>query len=551
MLQFSSKWDRWLVGGLALLLFVPFLGQVHLFDWDEINFAECAREMIATGDYLRVQIDFLPFYEKPPLFIWLQVLSMQVFGINEFAARFPNAMAGLASLLLLYQIGRQLFDRHFAWIWVLAYTCSLLPHLYFKSGIIDPWFNFFIFAGFYAFLWAVWHRKQADIGRKSAHGWVWLGGALVGLGILTKGPVALLLPGLAMIVYWVQERFRWYVPWYYFLYFILASLAITGTWFGMEILKNGPDFIREFLVYQVRLLSTEDAGHGGFPGYHVVVLLVGCFPVSIFALRAFWKKGAVNEQQADAIRWMRILFWVVLIVFSVVQSKIIHYSSLAYFPLSFLGALVVYQLLNEKIYPLWMRSLLGFFGVLLVALPLALTYFGQRAEQLKDLFPKDPFAQANLEASVHWTGWEILPGAALFVLLVLHFWLSRNGLSRPAGWLLWLGGVLYIQLSLIFLVGRIEGYSQRAAIEFCKSLQGQECYIQTIGYKSYAPHFYSRKQPSGHPERHQIGWLLNGDIDRDVYLITKIHKAAGLRKDPQLVEIGEKNGFVFFRRAEE
>ena len=64
----------WLVSPpCGLILFIPFLGRAHLFDWDEINFAESAREMIATGDYLTVRINYLPFWEKPPLFIWMQV----------------------------------------------------------------------------------------------------------------------------------------------------------------------------------------------------------------------------------------------------------------------------------------------------------------------------------------------------------------------------------------------------------------------------------------------------------------------------------------------
>ncbi len=77
----------------ALILFVPYLGSVRLFDWDEVNFAECAREMMASGDYMHMQIDFKPFYEKPPLFIWTQVACMKVFGVNEFAARLPNAIS--------------------------------------------------------------------------------------------------------------------------------------------------------------------------------------------------------------------------------------------------------------------------------------------------------------------------------------------------------------------------------------------------------------------------------------------------------------------------
>ena len=95
----------------GIIFFIPFLGTVHLFDWDEINFAESAREMIASGDYLNVQINFTPFWEKPPLFIWMQVLSMKIFGVTEFAARFPNAIGGIITLLVLYFIGKKLYNE--------------------------------------------------------------------------------------------------------------------------------------------------------------------------------------------------------------------------------------------------------------------------------------------------------------------------------------------------------------------------------------------------------------------------------------------------------
>ena len=126
-----------IIAGLAAIIFIPFLGGVHLFDWDEINFAEAAREMIVTGDYLTVQINYLPFWEKPPIFIWMQVFSMKIFGINEFAARFPNAICGIVTLLVLFNIGRKLRDNQFGIVWVLAYAGSVLPFFYFKSGIIE------------------------------------------------------------------------------------------------------------------------------------------------------------------------------------------------------------------------------------------------------------------------------------------------------------------------------------------------------------------------------------------------------------------------------
>ena len=80
---------QFLIVVIGVAFFLP-LQTIHLFDWDEINFAEAAREMLITGDYFRIVIDYQPFWEKPPLFIWLQAGSMSLFGVNEFAARLPN-----------------------------------------------------------------------------------------------------------------------------------------------------------------------------------------------------------------------------------------------------------------------------------------------------------------------------------------------------------------------------------------------------------------------------------------------------------------------------
>src|SRR5687768_4733733 len=111
-MNFFSKEILWILLAGALF-FIPFLGNVHLFDWDEINFAECSREMIVLNDYTRVHVDFKPFWEKPPLFFWMQSAAMKVFGINEFAARLPNALCGIATLIILFLCGRKLYDNRF------------------------------------------------------------------------------------------------------------------------------------------------------------------------------------------------------------------------------------------------------------------------------------------------------------------------------------------------------------------------------------------------------------------------------------------------------
>ena len=122
--------------GIVLLsgfFFLPFLGQMHLLDWDEVNFAEIAREMIILDDYLRIHVNFVPFTEKPPFFFWLQSICMRLFGIGEFAARLPNAIVGMASLSILYLIGKRIINHKFGLLWATVYLGSTLPHLYISN----------------------------------------------------------------------------------------------------------------------------------------------------------------------------------------------------------------------------------------------------------------------------------------------------------------------------------------------------------------------------------------------------------------------------------
>ena len=96
-----NRRTSFLIIGCWLLFLFMHLGAVPLFDWDEVNFAASAREMLITGDWERVTVNFEPFREKPQLFIWLQALSMYLLGMSTWAARFPNAIAGLCTLWCL------------------------------------------------------------------------------------------------------------------------------------------------------------------------------------------------------------------------------------------------------------------------------------------------------------------------------------------------------------------------------------------------------------------------------------------------------------------
>ncbi len=129
----------------------------------------------------------------------------------------------------------------------------------------------------------------------------------------------------------------------------LTILTVGGLWFLMLALTGNAAIIKEFFVYQVRLFNTQDAGHGGPFIYHFAVLFIGCFPLSIFALRAFKKNTFDTPYQKHFKLWMLILFWVVLLLFSIVKTKIVHYSSLCYFPLSFLGVYAVHKLMSGEL----------------------------------------------------------------------------------------------------------------------------------------------------------------------------------------------------------
>jgi 4-amino-4-deoxy-L-arabinose transferase-like glycosyltransferase len=258
----------------AALLFLPFLGHVHLFDWDEINFAECAREMIVSKDYLRMQIDFMPFYEKPPLFIWMQAGCMKLFGVGEYAARLPDALAGIATLLTLFWAGSKVRNRQTGLWWVMLYAASWLPQIYFKSGIIDPVFNFFILLAFVQ----VWLMKWGR--RKALH--AALGGLFLGLAVLTKGPVAILVSGIALVAFAISRRRLKGYRWTDFMLLALVAVLTMLLWFGPEAALHGWTFLREFIAYQAGLFGQNIADHEEPWYYHPIVLLIGCFPASLF-----------------------------------------------------------------------------------------------------------------------------------------------------------------------------------------------------------------------------------------------------------------------------
>lgn len=558
-----------LIAVLATLVFVPFIGNCPLFDWDEVNFAECAREMVVSGNYSQVQLNYRPFWEKPPFFIWLQAGSMHLFGINEFAARFPNALCSIFSLIAVFHVGRRFHSQRFGLIWVLLYAATLLPHLYFKSGLIDPWFNLFIFLAIYNIIALI----NNPTGLREC-GNALLAGLFLGLAVLTKGPAALAVCGLTLLAFMILSRngrFLISVP---FLIFSVTTLLVAGSWFIVEYFKGHANVISEFIDYQIRLLETGDSGHDGPFIYHFVVLLLGCFPASLLFIISYNKRASLSPWQLLIRRIFLCLFWVVLLLFSFAQTKIVHYSSLCYFPLTFIATIGVVNHFNTLRFGVFLSSLYWIIAAFFV---LAFTAIGfinyYKGWLIQTGWIADEFAVQNLQADVHWSGLEFLIGLVFFAGAFLVHRAIRQKKQR----FLYAGlfvNLVFIYLAIAVIIPKVERYSQHAAIEFYKVCAKQKCYVETHGFKSYAYLFYSQRRPEDYTNPDQIAyierqldvmvseghsrfksyatcnmlWLENGKIDRPTYLVTKTKDEAELLKKQDMHKLYQENGFSFFVR---
>lgn len=470
----------WTILVSYIILFLPFLGQVHLFDWDEINFAEAAREMIVSGDWLNVQINFEPFWEKPPLFIWLQAAAMKVFGVNEFAARFPNVIIGFVTILVLYFPVLKQYGKQAAVFTVLLYLGSFTPHFYFKSGIIDPLFNLFMYLSVLYLVYATQRRTHLHFA---------LSGLFLGLAILAKGPVALLLVGLTGLCFQLIYKINFY-RFRNIIALLLGLLLIPAMYFGVQVNENGWWFLKEFLVYQVDLFQNPVASHGQPFYYHFVVLLIGCFPLFILAFGSMISKRPIGGD-ITFYRWMKVLFWVVLIVFSLVTTKIVHYSSMCYIPLAIVGGVKLAEYIRlSKLAKFALAAVGGLWVIVLAvagsfALPLKNGPLSMLTGNVED-----KFVQAQLNTDVEW---NILP---LFLAVLLLVSLIRFLRKPTKTWLasLLVTNTLVVAMLMVSFVPGVEKMVQGDWIKQLEGYQGKEMAHFTRGFKSYAHRYYTHQQ---------------------------------------------------------
>ena len=186
---------------------------------------------------------------------------------------------------------------------------------------------------------------------------------------------------------------------------------------------------------------------------------------------------------------MTILMLVVLIIFSIVKTKILHYSSLTYFPVTFLAALALYRIKNgETGWKWWQTALLSVIGFIYFIIFAGVPLIGLYKDSIIGSI-KDKFAAGNLSLDVSWSWWDTSVGVIFLVLFVTGMILIlRKQYLRGFTALF---GVITISLWLFLpiVLPKLETHIQGAPVKFYEGLQGKDVYVNVMGFKSYSHYF--------------------------------------------------------------
>ena len=280
------------LSGLVLVLltscFVLFsgLGRYPLFNPDEALYAEPAREMLVTGEYVTTLLDYVVRYTKPPLCIWAMALSYKVFGINEFGARFFGAVCAVLLIAAVYLIIARYISVRAAVVGALSLVVAPLFVLTAREAITDMPLALFMAGSQMAFFHAFKSRRFA---------FAILGYVLLGLAIMTKGPVGLVLPLAILFVYhFLRGELRSAWGFYRPLIGALVVAIIAVPWFAVEITVTKGEYFQEFIVREnfQRFTAVVDNHKQPF-WYHAAAMFGGYLPFSLYLPQFFFLRRAI------------------------------------------------------------------------------------------------------------------------------------------------------------------------------------------------------------------------------------------------------------------
>ncbi|OGT60956.1 MAG: hypothetical protein A3F14_01920 [Gammaproteobacteria bacterium RIFCSPHIGHO2_12_FULL_43_28] len=334
-----------LIVTLSALFFIM-LGSRPLFVPDEGRYAEIAREMLASHDFITPHLNNITYFEKPALFYWLTAATIKMGGLNLWSVRSVNGILGLLGCLLTYAATRKLYDRATGLLAAFILATSVLYFLMTHMVSLDLPVTVFIAACLYAFLIA---SKTTNDNKRRYY--MWGAAAASALAVLTKGLIGLLLPGLVVFVFLTFTN-EWRNLKAYFLPSSLLIFLIIALPWHLLVGSRNPEFYYFYFIEQHFLrYTTKEIGHYQPVWFFIPVLLVGFFPWIIFLPQALWQ--ALNtswQRRKERSKEYFLFFWAVLIFvfFSFSKSKLIPYILPVFPPLAILTARYLAHLLKAS-----------------------------------------------------------------------------------------------------------------------------------------------------------------------------------------------------------
>lgn len=289
---------------------------VPLFDLDEGAFSEATREMFLRGDFISTFLDGIPRYDKPILIYWLQAASMWVFGVNEFAFRLPSALAATLWVLAVFGFVRRVRDERSGLLAAIITATAFEVSVMAKAATADALLNLFI-AGALFCVYLYWQERERR--------WLLFTFACIGLGFLTKGPIAVLVPlAVSFLFFAINKELKLWLKMVFNPLGIVIFLAIAMPWYVVQYLKEGDAFIQGFFFkHNIDRFGGTMEQHGGGFFYYLPVLLVAVLPFTTVFVKALLN---VRQVLRDELGLFAVI-WLVFVVgfFSLSGTKLPHY----------------------------------------------------------------------------------------------------------------------------------------------------------------------------------------------------------------------------------
>jgi 4-amino-4-deoxy-L-arabinose transferase-like glycosyltransferase len=308
----------WLLCLVCLVIVSCSLGSSALFEPDEGRNAEKAREILLLGDWVTPHENFLPTLDKPIFFYWLVAISFKLFGLSEWSARLPSALAALGCIVLVYRFARlQWGVRDALWSSLILVT-SLEFVLFSRLVIFDMTLTFFIALGLFSFYAAT---ETDNLRSGKIHCLIMH--AAMAIGTLVKGPIASVVPGMVIFCYLLLTRKWFLLRRLNILLGILVYFMIVAPWYGWAESRN-PGYLWYFLWEEhfIRYVTPHFGRAKGWY-YYFLVLGVGFLPWSFFiplVVRNLWKRTFT-----DAKLFLVLCTILPFAFFSASNAKLPHY----------------------------------------------------------------------------------------------------------------------------------------------------------------------------------------------------------------------------------